>query len=185
MEDFVLALDEKITLYYENVRHDFAEMILYYPFSSLYIPPTARPSKASVRVVAVHKDLIEDTGAVEADFLGEYSKELYVIIPFDYKTKGCKVYGAKWLDRNRLKDRDIHFYMGEYQKDYGYEFCLGVPDSFRNMRNVLLENIKTADMMLIAYKDVMSGKTKKLELKAYAHGALGEKEYLHDRKRYI
>ena len=53
------------------------------------------------------------------------------------------------------------------------------------MDNVLLENVRTADMMLIAYKDVMTGKSDKLNLKAYAHGTAGEKEYQHDGKRYI
>ena len=179
------GLDEKVIEYYRTVKNDFQGLKFQYPFSTLFIPPTVYPCEATLKVIAAHKELIDEIGAVEADFLGDYSKELHIVIPFDYRIKGCKVYGAKWLDKKRFKERDIHFYPERFLKNYGYEFCVGVPESFVKMDNVLLENVRTADMMLIAYKDVMTGKSDKLNLKAYAHGTAGEKEYQHDGKRYI
>lgn len=178
-------LDEKVIEYYHLVKKDFQGLKLQYPFSTMFIPPTVYPCEATLKVIAAHRDLIDGIGAVEADFIGDFSKELYIVIPFDYKIKGCKVYGGKWLDKKRFRDRDIHFYPDRFLKDYGYEFCVGVPESFVKMENVLLENVRTADMMLIAYKDYMSGKTNKLNLKAYSHGEAGEKEYKTDRKRYV
>ena len=178
-------LDKKVIEYYNLVKKDFQGLKFQYPFSTLFLPPTVYPCEATLKVIAAHRDLINEIGAVEADFIGDFSKELYIVIPFDYKTKGCKVYGAKWLDKKRFRDRDIHFYPEKFLKDYGYEFCVGVPESFVKMENVLLENVRTADMMLIAYKDYMSGKTNKLNLKAYSHGRVGEKEYNTDRKRFV
>jgi len=51
-----------------------------YPFCYLTIPPTVEPSQAEIRVVAVNKRLIEAVGGVESDFLGDYSKELHLIV---------------------------------------------------------------------------------------------------------
>jgi len=52
------------------------------------------------------------------------------------------------------------------------------------MENVILENIRTAEKMLMAYELYQTGETKSLELNAYSHGTKGINEYAKDKKRY-
>ena len=77
---------------------------------------------------------------------------------------------------------DRHFY--EKGKNGMREFCVGVNESFQTLNNVILENVKTAENMLIAYEQVQKGITLRARLIGYAHGNKGEKEYERDRKKY-
>jgi len=159
-----------------------------YPFCYLTIPPTVEPSQAEIRVVAVNKRLIEAVGGVESDFLGDYSKELHLIVPVDYKERGCIVYGAEWVKTEKLINEDIHFFHENgklIRTRYGLQICVGTPESFALMNNVILENVRTADNMLVAYERVMTGQTDKLEMIAYAHGDEGRRQFRHNRRRYI
>ena len=45
------------------------------------------------------------------------------------------------------------------------------------MSNVILENVKTADHILTAYADYISGRTKTIVLAQYSHGERGINEY--------
>lgn len=171
--------------YYRSVLADFKELKLYYPFSKLTVLPSIQPEIATLRVVAANKDLIDLTGAVETDFTEEYSKELHIEIPLDYKLTGCKVLGAKWVNSDMLKDDEIHFYNKSTPNPHGFELCVGIPESFPLMKNVILENVRTAENMLIAYERVMTGESKHLILIAYAHGETGQKQYQKNKSKYI
>ncbi len=172
-------------MYYKNVIADYQEMKNVYPFSYLSILPTVKSEVATIRVVAANKDLIDSAKAIKEDFLGEYTRKLYMEIPFDYRNLGCKVYGAGWIDMKKISEKDIHFYKDENYKEYGYELCVGTPESFPLMKNVILENVRTAENMLIAYEKVMTGEAEKLELIAYAHSDAGRKQFLKNNKKYI
>ena len=159
-----------------------------YPFCCLTNPPTIDPSEIEIRVVAVNKDLIDMVGGVETDFLGEYSKELYLHVPVDYRNKGCIVYGAGWVKTEKLNNDDLHFFYenGKLIKTkHGFQLCVGTPESFPLMRNVILEAVRTAENMLIAYERVMTGAAEKLEMIAYAHGDKGRSQFQKNRNRYI
>lgn len=171
--------------YYSNVEMDYKELKIHYPFCNLVILPTVKPEQATIRVVAANKDLIHQANAIETDFLGKYSRELLVEIPINYRESGCKVFGASWVDVRQFKQKDIHFYTDSKKPPYGFELCVGIPESFPLMKNVILENIKTAENILIAYERVMTGASKKLELIAYAHGDKGREQYQNQRKKYI
>lgn len=168
--------------YYSDVRKDFDELKRQYPYSEMYMPPTVKPQKIKLRVVAAHIDIIRASMAEEEDFLKEYSKELQIVIPWDYKKSGCKVYGGAWLQEELIHKADRHFY--EKRKNGMREFCVGVNESFQTLNNVILENVKTAEHMLIAYEQVQKGITSWANLIGYAHGSKGEKEYERDRKKY-
>lgn len=175
-------------LYYRNVIADFREMKALYPFCCLTILPTVKPSLAEIRVVAANKSLIEAVGGVDADFLGEYSKELHLQIPVDYKQRGCLVYGAGWVKVEKLANEDVHFFHDDgklIRTKYGLQICVGTPESFPLMRNVILENVRTAENMLIAYERVMTGATNKLEVIAYSHGDAGRRQFQQNTRRYI
>ena len=94
--------------YSRDVQNDFTELKGTYPFSTLTFPLCCRPECALIRVGAVNKILVDAVNGVETDFLGEYSKELYLKVPVDYKENGCYVYGARWLDITKLNFQDIH-----------------------------------------------------------------------------
>lgn len=169
--------------YYDHVMHDIGELKKEYPFLDYHIYPTATPSEITIDVIAVHKAIIDLTCADREDFLGEYSRLINVIVPFDYRNKGCDVYGGSWIDPNRINEKDLHLYK-QTKNEYGYKLCVGVPESFSGLDNVILENVRTAENILTAYDRFMKGKDKKVELLAYSHGSNGESEYARDRKRY-
>ena len=168
--------------YIADVKRDFAQLKEEYPFSTLSIAPTVDISPASVTVIAANKKLIEHMRAEKDDFLGAYSRKLLVEIPFSYQQDGCKVIGGKWIDENKLNEADRHF--NDKKADGSYVFCAGVPESFPKMKNVLLENVRTVENMLIAYEEVQKGFSERTNLKAYAHGKKGKDEYARDRKKY-
>lgn len=168
--------------YYDCVKRDFNELKKIYPYSTMFLPPTRRPKCIKIRVLAVHISIIEKSKAEETDFLGAYSKELYIEVPYDYQEKGCYVYGGKWFDEEKIHKADRHFY--ERETDGTRLFCIGVNKSFKNLKNVILENVKTADNMLIAYEQVQKGITNRANLIGYSHGEKGEREYERNRRKY-
>lgn len=183
------VLDKFIwSFYYNKVFHDYTELKAVYPFSYLIIPPTVEPSIASIRAIAVDQVIVDAVDGCPEDFIGEYSKEIYIDMPLNYWTTGCRVYGCKWFDEKKFKPKDIHlFHSGNQlvENKYGYKMCVGISDSFPHMNNVVLEAIKTADNILVAYERVQSGLSDSVILNAYSHGDAGKNEYLNDRSRYI
>lgn len=168
--------------YLDNVKDDFNELKKHYPFSDYVIAPTREPSPVVIKCIAANKKFIDEMNAREDDFLGEYDKKLEIAVPFNYKTCGCEVYGGRWLD-DSISQSDQHFY-SHIKRNGLYKLCVGVPESFSTMNNVILECVKTADNMLAAYEELQSGRTNILNLKSYSHGDKGRKEYKSDRKKY-
>ena len=113
---FFMIMRERI--YCTSVLKDINELKKYYPYTSYILPPTAELHPIHIRTVAADTDLIRVTGAIEQDFIGEYSKELQIIVPYDYKLKGCQVYGGKWIDKEKLQDSDVHFYDKNIKGNY-------------------------------------------------------------------
>ena len=147
-----------------------------------------KPSLAMIRVVAANKSLIDALGGVENDFTDEYSRELHIEIPIGYRRKGCIVYGAGWINPDNIDNKDIHFFYDKgtpIRTTYGFQLCVGTPESFSMMKNVILENVRTAENMLIAYERVMIGVSDQVELIAYAHGEKGREQFMNNKKRYI
>lgn len=168
--------------YYDNVVHDIEQLKQEYPFLEYHIYPTVVPSEVTIDVIAASKELIEQTCADRNDFLGVYSRLLKVIVPFDYGKDGCTVYGGSWIEPDRIPDKDLHLYKPITEN--GYKLCVGVPESFSKFDNVILENVKTAECILIAYERFLRGWDKKVNLLAYSHGNKGENEYARDRRKY-
>lgn len=167
--------------YYQKVQEDIMELIQEYPFTKRVIIPSVIPKPIVLNVVAANIRLIRECHAEEIDFKGEFSKELKVVIPYDYMRNGCKIYGASWIDLEKIPQNDHHFNGQENDK---YLFCVGIPQSFVHLKNVLLENVRTAENMMIAYESYQRGITKQVELIAYSHGEKGKDEYNRNRKRY-
>ena len=80
-----------------------------YPFMEVTSPPTVVPVPIQLKVVAVNAEFFEKTYAVREDFTGPFSRELEIIIPFDYRETGCKVCGGKWIDTKFVKTQYQHF----------------------------------------------------------------------------
>lgn len=177
-----LPNDIYVRTYYKNVFTDYLELKRRYPFSQLFILPTIIPYEAKITVVAVEKDLIDAVNAVPYDFTEEYSKLIEVVVPYNYRQRGCNVYGGKWIDIKNLKIEEQHYF--ERLKDGRLKLCIGVPVSFSEMKNVILECVRTADNYLVAYEKYQKGQSKTLELITYAHGSAGIRQYEKNRKRY-
>ena len=174
--------------YCRMVLEDFSGLKKEYPFSYLLIQPTAEPSLALASVTAVNRNIIEAVNGRPEDFQGEFSKLIHLEIPLDSRSSGCLVYGGKWIDERKIPAKDMHLFHSNKQlveNRFGYKMCVGTPESFSSMKNVLLEAVKTADNMLVAYERVQSGTSDRVILNAYSHGDIGRKEYQNDRKRYV
>ena len=120
-------IKEEISAYYRNVFEDFEELKRVYPFCYLTILPTVEPREASIRVVAADKGLIDITGATEDDFLGEYSRELWIGIPLSYKKMD-----AIFLEESGLKKKIYHrvsniFTIEILIKDIGFALEFPIP----------------------------------------------------------
>ena len=168
--------------YYANAFDDIQKARRVYPFITSYLPPTVAPTPIRLKAIAVNKELIEMTHASVGDFIEPFSRELSILIPFDYKKIGCEVYGGKWIEDEKIATKYLHF--NGKREDGSHLLCVGVPDSFIYMENVILENIRTAEKMLIAYELYLTGRTKTLELNAYSHGNRGKNEFEKDTKKY-
>jgi hypothetical protein len=168
--------------YLEDVKKDFEQLKEEYPFSIISIAPTVEITPVVINIIAANRSLIDTMLASPEDFQGDYSRQLRIIVPFDYKEQGCHVFGGKWIDKNLVNSKDMHFH--EKMDNGLYRFCVGIPESFPRLQNVILENIRTAENMLIAYEQLQKGLTKTIKLKAYSHGEKGKDEYRRDRKRY-
>lgn len=171
----------KYQRYYKNVLEDFSELQKEYPFSKMTILPTTEPKPVEMIVVAANCNLIEECIASENDFKGDYSRVLKIIVPFDYRENGCEVYGAEWVKLDKIPEKDMHFFG---RKESLFQLCIGVPQSFRYLKNVILENVRTAENMLIAYENFIRGNTKNVELIAYSHGKKGRQEYDRNRRKF-
>ena len=175
-------------IYYERVKRDFNELREAYPFSILTIPPMVKPSLAYITVIAVCKSIVDAVQGQPEDFTGEYSKKLLIEVPHEYWTNGCRVYGGGWVDAKLFKNKDIHFFCDNgtlIRTEHGLHMCVGRTESFSMMKNVILESVRTAENILVAYERAQSIGSKELYLKAYSHGVLGKVEYTNDKKRYI
>lgn len=93
------------------------------------------------------------------------------------------MYGGKWVDFKSIPHKDLHFYSDKMKT--GYRMCVGTPESFSLMNNVILENVRTAENMLIAYECYMNGDSKNLNLIAYNHGEIGRKQFKQSKTKYI
>lgn len=168
--------------YYHEVREDIRELQSVYPFTTFTCAPTAQIQPITIHVIAADKSLIQKTCAMRQDFLQRYSKELEIIVPLNYRTAGCKVYGGSWIDLDKIPPEYQHFH-GRLS-DGRFSLCVGIPESFGKMRNAVLECVRTADRMLTAYELYQTGQTETLELISYAHGQEGIEEYRGKKKKY-
>lgn len=173
-------LNDNGEMYYKSILNDYEEMKNVYPYSYLTILPSVEARTATIKVIAVDRNIINLTSATEEDCTSDYSRELWVSIPENYNSVGCDIYGGKWIDIDKIPQSEQHVY--EFDENRGYKFCVGVPDSFGDMKNVILENVRTADHILTAYADYISGRTNRIVLKQFSHGKRGIDEYKKSKK---
>lgn len=61
---------------------------------------------ACVRTVAASIELINAINGRVEDFTGEYSKTVFIFIPWDYDKCGCQVYSCGWIDFKKVINED-------------------------------------------------------------------------------
>lgn len=169
--------------YEQQVYADLHELVSVFPFTRIVYQPFSVPHEIVLQIVAVENVLINHTHAKENDFLGPHSFEVHLLIPYNYREAGCKVFCHRWEDIEKVPPEDLHFHHFDKRNDH-LQLCVGVPDSFRKMRNVILESSRTASKILQAYHLFLSGVTASVELLAYSHGYKGLEEYVQNKKRF-
>lgn len=167
--------------YYEDVSNDLIAVRNYYPFTQTIAYPFSNPGEIELKVIAVNKNILQHLNGKQEDFSNNYSKELMVIIPYNYKTTGCKVFGGKWFDETIIPSKERHFY--SKLPDGNYELCIGVPQSFKNMKNPILEAVKTAEKIMLAYEFFQKGISTKIDLYSFSHGGKGIDEFKKERNK--
>lgn len=178
-----------------SIQSDFDELSRFYPFSSIVFFNVNSRYLACITAVAASVELINAINGREEDFTGNYSRTVFLFVPVDYKECGCHVYGCGWIDFDYIADKDKHFYLDSINirrgkkvetiykylpTPFGYRMCVGVPESFSRLKNVLLECLKTADNLLTAYERIMRGISRTLAVSSYSHGNLGRREFIEE-----
>ena len=170
------------SVFYEKVIDDIEELKVEYPVFSYEIPQLSEEVlPVEIKALAVNRALIERARAAENDFTGDFSKVIRIVVPVDYMQQGCRIYGGSWIDVSSLLIKDCHFYSDKNGKRF---FCVGIPDSFPQLKNVILENVRTVEYMLSGYEFFQRGLSKRVGFKAYSHGLLGRFEYKNDVQRF-
>ena len=168
--------------YFENVSNDLIAVKAYYPFTQIIAYPFSNPGEIELKVVAVNKNILHNINGKKEDFTNKYSKELKVIIPYNYKSTGCKIFGGKWFDETIIPSKERHFY--SKLPDGDFELCIGVPQSFANMENPILEAIKTAENIMLAYEFFQKGISTKINLYSFSHGGKGIEQFKKEKIKY-
>ena len=160
-----------------QIKKDFDELKVEYPFADLFFPKESTIFTAAIRVIAVCADIIDAVNGTKEDFTKDYSKLIYVFVSNNYQNEGCTVFGCNWMNLSILHEEDCHF-NSRKKTPFGYELCVGTPESFAYCNNVVLECTKTADNMLIAYEQLLKGESNRLNLRSFSHGIKGQREFL-------
>ena len=179
-----------------KIKSDFKEVLEHYPFSKMV---SVSPDEIHFEVYAVSKEEIQKLGLKKSAILKEeYSKRLYLILRDDYCKKGPTVYSMeKWTGLEKIPYESKHFYeqktlvnQGDGMvckrlglvEGRGYETCTSVSKANRDMENPLLENIKSAEMLLCSYELFLRGLNKEVVVRQYKHGDEGVQEYERERR---
>lgn len=165
------------------VYKDLKEVKKYYKYTEIINYPIKDMSKICIKTIALNNRLFEETYSRYEDCVKDYSREIYVVIdPRYYKTNGCDVYGIPW-DVDRIPQESLHLYLDNTMNGCR-KLCVGVPASFKNLSNPILECIRSAEHLITAYILYLKGVTNKIELIEYSHGEKGKKEYYENKNKY-
>lgn len=182
MTKYDLLLNEHPPLTYYNEVFDLLRKIeCSYKYFRIILLPTLRPTLIGCEIIAVNNTIINSTHATKFDLTNEFSKEVWIVIPTKYKTNGCDVYGGEWIDETKIDNDSKHFYKLE---DFSfYKFCVGIDEEMAKSKNIVLENIKTIENVLVEYEKMMVGLCKSYEGLHYSHGLEGIYEYRRKNKK--
>ena len=123
--------------YYENVKRDFIELKDQYPFSSLLFPPTIKPEKAEIKMIAAHKDKIRLFKGFECEYIKEemeYYKYLKEELGYTFLILGQHCAGE-------------HGEVNCFDMKNGYEM--------RKYADSVCAGLETGEFMLLAHPDVV------------------------------
>ena len=163
--------------YYREVDKDIKEVRQHFKYvDELFSTGLNKPSFRVFSVLAVSNEILNETNSTKEDYLGNHSQEIYVVVPDNYKEKGCIIYGLKWDDLSLINDKDLHINPGRENNGY-HELCVGVPESFSKEKNPILASIMTAQFIIMSYKLFLTHHINKIELISYSHGDKGRLEY--------
>lgn len=179
------------------IKRDYKETIQYYPFSQMVL---VTPEEIHFEVYAINKGEIEKLGLKKSRIAKEeYSKRLFLVVDNNYLKDGPTVYSMeKWKGLERIPEESKHFYdfkhlrfegnkmvcsMPYFIEGRGYQTCTSVAEANRDMKNPLLENIKSAEYLLKSYELFLRRINNEIVLRQYEHGDEGVKEYERERKQ--
>lgn len=169
--------------YLSSVKNDILELKNIFPFISEIIIPTAYPYISKVyEIYLVNKTLIDSLGITKQYCINNFEiKKIVIFIPFNYKEKGCHIVFNTMLDVTSIPNEHRHF--NNYFID-GFEFCAGVPESFIELENVILENCRTAENYIIQIDSYINKEIDEIKLIEYSHGDEGKDEYGREKKKF-
>ena len=179
-----------------KIKRDFRELIQYYPFSQLAF---VSDKEIHFEVYAINKKEIKQFKLSKSIVENEkFSKRIYLVVNSDYCYEGPAVYSMeKWPQLDKIPYENKHFYnfknyfykngflydyYPHFRKGRGFLTCTSVSKANKAMHNPLLENVKSAEMMLTSYELFLKGINDTIVLRQYKHGDEGVRQY-DDEKR--
>lgn len=178
-----------------KIKKDFRELKSYYPFSQMVFVSS---NEIHFEIYAINNKEVKLLHLKRTKIENEkYSKRIYVVVSEDYLLVGPHIYSMeRWNNLHLIPYECKHFYDYEkyeyiegkivttkpyYLQGRGYLTCTSVSKANKTMKNPLLENVKSAEMMLRAYELFIRGINDKIVLRQYSHGDQGIKEYEKER----
>lgn len=175
--------DSEYYKYVFNVEKDIFEVKKNYPFTSEVIIPFSNFQVTKVyEIYLVNKNLVEITLLSKKECKEKMGyRKVVVIIPTHYKKEGCNVFIQKIFTKESIPCKHVHT-NGTFSDCY--EFCAGVPESFKKLENVILENCRTTENYLTQIDSYLKKRSSEIHMLEFSHGAEGEKEYGNQRNKY-
>ena len=175
--------DSEYYKYELNVEKDMFEVKQNYPFTSEVIFPFSNFQVTKVyEIYLVNKNLVEITLLSKKECKEKMGyRKVVVIIPPHYKKEGCIVFIQKFFTKESIPYEHVHI-NGNFSDCY--EFCAGVPKSFKKLENVILENCRTTENYLTQIDSYLKKRSREIHMIEFRHGAEGEKEYGNQRNKY-
>lgn len=101
------------------------------------------------------------------------------IIPINYKKIGCRIYDSdSYIEWDKVPQVHRHINR-KIDCEEGNLLCTHIPEEAKDMKNPILENLKTANSLFLEYNKFL--RTGKWDLKEYKHGEEGVKQYYEKR----
>lgn len=166
--------------YINKLKNDIEDAIACFPLLRMEpFVPLVNPPKRLLKGPLLPKTFLNQHKIPYEDLLKHNYPIMNVCveIPYDYLSRGCIVYDVNSeINWDKVPYEHRHF---NGKGEFGNIICSHLPQESKDMKNPILENLRTSYRLFLEYCNFL--KTGEWCLEEYAHGNEGVKEYERNR----